>query len=102
MFGDELRVKPGSPFTLSFDLQSVAGLGQADLIGSGKVVDTRSFQAATQQAHVDFRLTAQRRKWYSLIVKDVQGRQAYTDPIWVDVVSTPVDAVAPAGDDRRP
>jgi hypothetical protein len=90
MFGDELRVKPGSPFTLSFDLESVAGLEQADLIGSGEVVDTRSFHGSTQRAHVDFRLTAQRRAWYSLVVKDIQGHHAYTDPIWVDAVSVPV------------
>jgi LysM repeat protein len=89
MFGDELKVKPGSPFTLSFDLQSVAGLEQVDLIGSGEVVKTQSFQPAVQQAHVDFPLTAQRSAWYSLIVKDHQGHKAYTDPIWVDPVSAP-------------
>jgi hypothetical protein len=89
MFGDELKVKPGSPFTLSFDLESVAALEQALLISSGEVVETQSFAAATQQAHVDFRLTTQRSAWYSLIVKDTQGHKAYTDPIWVDAVNTP-------------
>src|SRR5450432_1966360 len=102
MFGDELRLKPGSPFTFSFDLESVAGLERAELIGSGDVVDTRSFHAATQQAHIDFRLTAQHPAWYSLIVKDTQGHQAYTDPIWVDAVSAPVLAAPHTGDTKQP
>ena len=89
MFGDELKVKPGESFMLSFDLESVAGLAQVDLIGSGEVVKTQSFHAAMQRAHVDFPLTTQHPAWYSLIVKDNQGHKAYTDPIWVDAVSAP-------------
>src|ERR1700726_1239302 len=44
MFGDELKVRPGEPFTLGFDLKSVAGVKQAELIGSGVALKTESFQ----------------------------------------------------------
>jgi hypothetical protein len=89
MFGDELKVRPGESFTLSFDLKSVAGVKQAELIGSGVVLKTESFQAPAQEVHVEFPLTTQRRAWYSLIVEDEQGHRAYTDPIWVDAVNSP-------------
>jgi hypothetical protein len=95
MFGDELKLKPGEPFSLGFDLQSVAGLKQVELIGGGTVLQTRAFHAAMQQSHVDFPLTTSRPSWYSLIVEDQDGHKAYTDPIWVDVVERPAELTRP-------
>jgi hypothetical protein len=86
MFGDELKVKPAEPFALGFDLKSVAGLKQAELIGGGVVLKTETFANAPHEVHVDFPLTTGSATWYALIVSDSQGRNAYTDPIWVDVV----------------
>jgi hypothetical protein len=91
MFGDELKVKPGRPFSLGFDLQAVAGLKQVELIGGGAVLQTMDFSAAVQQSHVDFPLATPRSTWYSLMVEDQGGHKAYTDPIWVDVVDTPAE-----------
>lgn len=87
MFGDVLKVKPGAPFVLGFDLESVAGVVKVDLIGGGGRLATRSFRAPPRQTHVDFPLSTQRATWYSLVVEDGQGHQAYTNPIWVDPVS---------------
>ncbi len=84
MPGDALNVKAGDHFSLGFDLESVDGLKQAQLIGGGVVVKTESFHAAPQREHVDFPLTTPRSTWYSLTVEDVRGHKAYTDPIWVD------------------
>ncbi len=90
MPGDTLTVKPGGHFALGFDLESVAGLKQAQLIGGGVVIKTELLHAAPHQVHVDFPLTTPRSTWYSLIVEDVQGHKAYTDAIWVEVPpSTP-------------
>ena len=91
IFGDELKVKACESFKLSFDLMSVAGIKQAKLIGSGTVLKTESFPGAARQVHADFPLTTERRTWYALIVEDNQGHKAYTDPVWVDVVSSPFD-----------
>jgi hypothetical protein len=74
---------------LGFDLQSVAGVKQIELISAGAVLKTELFHAVSQQAHVDFALTTRSRTWYSLIVEDNLGHKAYTDPIWVDVVAPP-------------
>lgn len=89
MFGDELKVKPGEPFALGFDLQSVDGLKQAQLISGGVVVKTEMFSTPVQQAHLDFSLATRTRAWYALVVEDSRGHKAYTDPIWVDAVDRP-------------
>jgi hypothetical protein len=95
MFGDELKVRPGETFTLGFDLKSVAGVKMAELIGSGAVLKTESFQAPAQEVHVAFTLSTERRAWYSLMVEDALGHKAHTDPIWVDAVDSPLGAVRP-------
>jgi hypothetical protein len=89
MFGDELKVRPLEPFTLGFDLKSVAGLKQVELIAAGTVIKTTSYGPGTQQVHVDFPLGTARSTWYSLIVEDNRGSKAYSDPIWVDAVEWP-------------
>jgi hypothetical protein len=95
MFGDELKVKPDEPFSLGFDLQSVAGLKQVELIGRGAVLQTKTFDVAVQQDYVDFPLITPRSTWYSLIVEDQGGHKAYSDPIWVDVVERPAEFATP-------
>jgi hypothetical protein len=91
-FGDELKVRPGASFALGFDLKSVAGVKQAELIASGVVLETKSFAATPRAVRVEFALTTERSTWYSLIVEDAQGHKAYTDPIWVDAVDSPFNA----------
>jgi hypothetical protein len=89
MFGDELKVKSGERFVLGFDLKSVAGLKQVQLIGGGAALPLKSFPDAPRETHVDFPLSTQHSTWYALVVEDAQGRKAYTDPIWVETVIFP-------------
>ncbi|GAC1668783.1 MAG: hypothetical protein NVS9B2_12380 [Steroidobacteraceae bacterium] len=96
IFGDELKMKTGGSFKLGVDLMSVAGIKQAQLIEGGTVLKTESFAGTARQVHVDFPLTAVRRTWYALMVEDREGHKAYTDPVWVDVVSSPFPRGAPA------
>jgi hypothetical protein len=86
MFGSDLKLKSGAPFTLPFRLASVAGLREVRLISGGQVVATRSFTDAPREAQVEFPLRATARAWYALEVEDAAGRQAYSNPVWVDVV----------------
>jgi len=97
MFGDELKVKPGEPFVLGFDLKSVEGIKKAELISGGAVLKSETFLNAPQEVHVDFPLTTRRAAWYALTVDDSQGRKAYTDPIWVDAVERPAALGATPG-----
>jgi hypothetical protein len=82
MFGTELKLSPGASFTLGFDVGSVAGVKEVQLIGDGVSMATRDLPSAPVQAHVDFPLTMRHAGWYSLVVEDQAGRKAYTDPIW--------------------
>ena len=92
-FGDTLMIKPGESFKLGFDLESVAGLGRAELIGGGVSAASKSFEGRPTRNHVDFELRTARATWYALVVEDVQGHKAFSNPIWVDPVEV---LVAPA------
>ena len=83
MFGSELRVEAREPFVLGFDLASVDGLKQAELVSGGSVKDRRTFERAPVRARAQFSLTTERPAWYALVVEDAKGRKAYSDPIWV-------------------
>jgi hypothetical protein len=85
IFGDTLHVAPGARFTLGFGLQAVAGLRRVSLISQGAVVKTIDFPAPDRTARIAFALTTDRARWYALIVEDMGGRRAYTDPIWIAV-----------------
>ena len=98
LFGTQITPGAGEPFTLGFDLGSVAGLKQAQLVSDGAVREARSFADAPLEAHVDFTLHIERPAWYALVVEDQHGRKAYTDPIWVSpsaTVAAPTKAPGP-------
>jgi hypothetical protein len=86
MFGETLRVRAQEAFTLGFDLQSIAGIRRVELVSRGEVVRTESFEGeGNQEVHAEFPLTADAATWYALVVRDRADRNAYTNPIWVDV-----------------
>ncbi|MBC7455795.1 MAG: CehA/McbA family metallohydrolase [Massilia sp.] len=87
VFGSTLKVAANHIFVLGFQLQSLAGIKQVELIGAGLAQKRRAFEAGTRDVHVDFPLRTGRATWYSLMVEDNDGRKAYTNPIWVDVTT---------------
>jgi Carboxypeptidase regulatory-like domain len=82
MFGERTGGS-GTALALSFELASVAGLKQAQLVSNAAVQRTQSFPDAPRETHVDFTVPRQPSGWYALIVEDQRGRKAYSDPIWV-------------------
>lgn len=89
LFGDTLKVKPGAPFTLGFDLKAVDGLKSVSLVGQDGAARGRDLTAAGREAHVDFPLSATSATWFALRVEDQAGHRAYSDPIWVDPIDYP-------------
>ncbi len=87
MFGSDLKVLPGVPFTLHFRLASVAGLESLSLIENGTVRTTKTFAGTPRRAETDFQVSVRRARWFSVTAVDRNGHKAYSDPIWVDVVS---------------
>lgn len=100
MFGTTLDA--GDHATLAFDLQSVAGLGRARLIGDGKVVSSRTFRHDTRRAHVVFELGPASASWYELVVEDAAGAKAYTDPIWIAATTRRSDPLSSAPATKEP
>jgi hypothetical protein len=96
LFGDRLKVKTGEALALGFDLESVDGLKSLELIGAGVIAANRILEGAPQRMHVDFPLTAPRAAWYALVVEDVRGKRAYTNPIWIDAAGTDTPRITPA------
>jgi hypothetical protein len=84
MFGTTLEPAPGKAPELGFELESVAGLRRAELVGGGTVVETRMLPGDPKRARIIFKLPPTgRARWYQLLVEDSHGHKAYTDPIWV-------------------
>jgi hypothetical protein len=92
MFGDDLKVIPGSKFSLGFDLKAVDGLKSVTLIGRDGVVATDDLAKAGRETHVAFTVSTQTSTWYALNVEDQAGHRAYTNPIWVDAATYPAKA----------
>ncbi|HEY2048175.1 MAG TPA: CehA/McbA family metallohydrolase [Caulobacteraceae bacterium] len=89
MFGDDLKVRPGTPFSLGFDLKAVDGLKSVSLVGKDGVVAANDLTTAGRETHVAFSVSTQASTWYALRVEDQAGRHAYSNPIWVDVATWP-------------
>jgi hypothetical protein len=83
-FGNTVQAPPDKPFDLTFELESVVGLEQAELIGAGTLIETRVLRGKPMRSRIKFSLPpAGRARWYQLLVKDQRGHNAYTDPIWI-------------------
>ena len=84
LFGATVVGMSGEPLELGFELGSIAGLRRAELIGAGKVVQTRDFPRGSVRVRVEFEVPPPVARWYQLIVEDNEGGKAYTDPIWIE------------------
>ncbi|WP_218419293.1 CehA/McbA family metallohydrolase [Alteromonas lipotrueae] len=95
MFGDTLKIAKAQPQTISFDLVAVNGLKSVQLIGSdSKAMNKQS--AASSVVLEDKTLAGERDAvsfevpqasgWVALVVEDNEGRKAYTNPIWLELV----------------
>ena len=89
MFGSTMTGAPDADLALSFELESLAGLKRAELIGDGTLVMERPFAGAPQRARAKFNLRGHHARWYALIVEDSSGHKAYSDPVWIESAKPP-------------
>lgn len=89
LFGTELAHTAGDTLDLRYRIQAVNGLGSVQLIERGDVVDRREFAPGgiepADEVEIVFSVLPQRDTWYSLVVEDIQGKKAYSNPLWVDI-----------------
>ena len=86
LFGSDIEVLSDSVLHLTFGVHAVNGLRSVSLIERGVEVDRKDFVAGDTSKTVDFaRPSLQEDTWFSLVVEDMNGRPAYSNPIWVNV-----------------
>lgn len=87
-FGDELMVAAGERVNLGFDLEAANGLKSIQLISdNGDVVAERTFDGQPVAARAELGLTANHDTFVAVVVEDASGKKAYSNPIWVDVMT---------------
>lgn len=82
-FGSRLKITLGEPLELRADLASVTGLARISLIERGAIRETRELGGATEAIGVVFSPAPHGDTWFALVVEDVSGRQALSNPWWV-------------------
>ena len=93
MFGSTIKRTAGESFDLTYNIQSVVGLASVELIEQGEMRESRQFDsvasAGIDQRDISFVVQAEKNTWYSLVVVDVAGNYAYSNPLWVTVADGP-------------
>ncbi len=89
MFGDEVMLAADESATLRFELKAVNGLKKVLLYQGGQVVKTREFENSPLTAKVGFDLPVNSNGWAALVVEDIEGRMAYSNPVWINTTSNP-------------
>ncbi len=82
-FGSELNFGEGEAIALTFDLVAVAGLARASLIEQGETVDTLELGGVRALQDLSFTVQPEDATWFSLVVEDLQGNQAVSNPWWL-------------------
>ena len=82
-FGSRVEITSGEPLELRADLASVTGLARISLIEQGAIRETRELGGATEATGVVFSPAPDGDTWFALVVEDLSGRQALSNPWWV-------------------
>jgi hypothetical protein len=87
MFGEQLKHPSGTQLELNFSLQAVNGLKSVKLIEQGKISQTKNLAGAIDLTPVSFKVNPQQNTWFSLVVEDLEGKSAYSNPLWVNTTN---------------
>ena len=85
LFGTDVAAAAGEPLTLAYTVQSVSGLQSVMLIERGREVARKDFTGVQQSSLVVFQPEPRTDTWYSLVIEDMKGKFAYTNPVWVQL-----------------
>jgi hypothetical protein len=85
LFGSDLLHTAGETLALSYSVQAVSGLRSVQLISNGTVVAEARFDGGSAAMPLEFSVKPEADCWYSLVIEDVAGQFAYTNPVWVTI-----------------
>jgi hypothetical protein len=88
-FGDTVQLKAGEPLHLHLDVFAVNGLEQVDVYSKdteiGSPVVSRSLSGSTERETLQFQFTPKESTWFNFIARDVTGKVAVSNPVWVQM-----------------
>jgi len=87
LFGSDVALASGETLDLKFSLQAVTGLKSVQLIERGTAIDGQEMAGEGGPVQVEFGVKPETDTWYSLVVEDIDGRIAYTNPVWVSLTN---------------
>ena len=85
LFGSDVRLAAGDNLTLRYSVQAVSGLQSAQLVERGIAIEVLALDGESDPIQVDFSVNPEADTWYSLVIEDMKGKFAYTNPVWVIV-----------------
>ncbi|TWI73030.1 hypothetical protein LZ24_01441 [Desulfobotulus alkaliphilus] len=88
-FGGKLSVKAGNSLKLTLDAFAVNGLQSIEIYTAGSEigspVETKTFNGSVKRESLTFTVKPAAATWYNFIARDMKGRIAVSNPVWVDV-----------------
>ncbi len=94
MFGSTLKINKDEKVMVNFTAQAVNGLAEIRLITGNKVAETLTVADKPVIKEFSLSFTGGDDTYYALIAIDAQGKKAWSNPVWIDVVTydkTPED-----------
>ena len=85
MVQTEVQLSAGDSLALSYSVSAASGLRSVQLIECGREVEALDVDGVGLPTQVDFSVSPEADSWYSLVVEDMNGKFAYTNPVWVMV-----------------
>jgi hypothetical protein len=87
LFGSDLSLAMGETLDLEYSVQAVTGLKSVKMIERGREIYELSMAGEANPVAVSFTVNPAEDTWYSLVVEDIGGKIAYTNPVWVSIAS---------------
>jgi len=86
MFGREVVLDKGAAFELNVIVRAVEGLKEVQLLKDGVIVETVVLGPGETEKRIPFVSTPLKNTWYALVLSDIRGNLAWTNPIWVKLI----------------
>ena len=87
LFGSDVALASGETLDLRAEIQAVTGLKSVQLIERGSATNGQEMAGERDPVQIEFSVNPESDTWYSLVVEDMSGKIAYTNPVWVSIVN---------------
>ena len=84
-FGSTIAAAAGEEISLQYEVQAVTGLQSVTLVESGRPLAEKRLSGERERLPLGFLVRPLQDTWYSLVVRDIDGKIAYTNPVWVTI-----------------